>query len=166
MVISGRSRGGDAHTHNLPLMPGIHCAISVRFPCDFSKVSTHTVREDRMRCKAKVHDLCALTIRSDCRARFMCSHYTCEILGFTVANSRETNKQPQLQKQAQYFFYDLLSSILFIISYLLPINEPHIYSLKYIGGHSMEISIFLSLAFTEILHLKNTWLQFLYIYFK
>ncbi len=31
----------------------------------------------------------------------MCSHYTCEILGFTVANSRETNKQPQLQKQAQ-----------------------------------------------------------------
>ncbi len=113
-------------------MPGIHCAISVRFPCDFSKVSTHTVREDRMRCKAKAQDLCALTIRSDCRARFMCSHYTCEILGFTVANSRETNKQPQLQKQAQYFFYDLLSSILFIISYLLPINEPHIYSLKYI----------------------------------
>ncbi len=80
-----------------------------------------------MRCKAKAHDLCALTIRSDCRARF-----TCEILGFTVANSRETNKQPQLPKQAQYFFYDLLSSILFIISYLLPINEPHIYSLKYI----------------------------------
>ncbi len=31
--------------------------------CDFSKVSTHTVREDRMRCKAKAHDLCALTIR-------------------------------------------------------------------------------------------------------
>ncbi len=28
----------------------------------------------------------------------------------TVANSRETNKQPQLQKQAQYFFDDLLSS--------------------------------------------------------
>ncbi len=24
----------------------------------------------------------------------------------------------------------------------------------------MEMSIFLSLAFTEILHLKNTWLQF------
>ncbi len=44
-------------------MPGIHCAISVRFPCDFSKVSTHTVREDRMRCKAKAQDLCALTIR-------------------------------------------------------------------------------------------------------
>ncbi len=92
-------------------------AISVRFPCDFSKVSTHTVREDRMRCKAKAQDLCALTIRSDCRARFMCSHYTCEILGFTVANSRETNKQPQLQKQAQYFFmiyyhqYYLLSII-------------------------------------------------------
>ncbi len=61
--------------------------------------------------------------------RDLCAHYTCEILGFTVANSRETNKQP---KQAQYFFYDLLSSILFIISYLLPINEPHIYSLKYI----------------------------------
>ncbi len=86
-----------------------------------------------MRCKAKAHDLCAHTIRSDCRARFMCSHYTCEILGFTVANSRETNKQPQLQKQAQNkhnIFYDLLSSILFIISYLLPINEPHIYSLN------------------------------------
>ncbi len=31
-------------------------------------------------------------------------------------------------------------------------------------GHSMEMSIFLSLAFTEILHLKNTWLQFFYIY--
>ncbi len=32
-------------------------------------------------------------------------------------------------------------------------------------GHSMEMSIFLSLAFTEILHLKNTWLQFiLYIF--
>ncbi len=63
------------------------------------------------------------------------------------------------------FFYDLLSSILFIISYLLPINEPHIYSLKYIGGHSMEMSIFLSLDFTEILHLKNTWLQFfIYIF--
>ncbi len=36
----------------------------------------------------------------------------------TVANSRETNKQPQLQKQ---------SSILFIINYLLPINEPATY---------------------------------------
>ncbi len=49
----------------------------------------------------------------------------------TVANSRETNKQPQLQKQAQNksnFFYDLLSSILlFIINYLLPINEPATY---------------------------------------
>ncbi len=67
------------------LKPGIHRAISVRFPCDFSKVSTHTVQEDRMRCKAKAHDLCALTIQPDCRARFMCSHYTCEILGFTVA---------------------------------------------------------------------------------
>ncbi len=74
-----------------------------------------------MRCKAKAQDLCALTIRSDCRARFMCSHYTCEILGFTVANSREINKQPQLQKQAQnkpniffmiyYHQYDLLSVI-------------------------------------------------------
>ncbi len=42
------------------------------------------------------------------------------------ANSRETNKQPQLQKQAQ-FFDDLLSSILFIINYLLPINEPATY---------------------------------------
>ncbi len=32
-------------------------------------------------------------------------------------------------------------------------------------GHSMEMSIFLSLAFTEILHLKNTLgLQFLYIF--
>ncbi len=31
-----------------------------------------------------------------------------------------------------FFFDDLLSSILFIINYLLPINEPHIYSLKYI----------------------------------
>ncbi len=29
-----------------------------------------------MRCKATAHDLCAHTIRSDCRARFMCSHYT------------------------------------------------------------------------------------------
>ncbi len=29
----------------------------------------------------------------------------------------------------------------------------------------MEMSIFLSLAFTEILHLKNTWLQF-FLYFK
>ncbi len=29
----------------------------------------------------------------------------------------------------------------------------------------MEMSIFLSIAFTEILHLKNTWLQFyIYIY--
>ncbi len=49
----------------------------------------------------------------------------------TVANSRETNKQPQLQKQAQnkpnIFFDDLLSSILFIINYLLPINEPATY---------------------------------------
>ncbi len=45
----------------------------------------------------------------------------------TVANSRETNKQPQLQKQAQYFFDDLFSSILFIINYLLPINEPATY---------------------------------------
>ncbi len=56
----------------------------------------------------------------------------------TVANSRETNKQPQLQKQAQnkpsIFFDYLLSSILFIINYLLPINEPHIYSLKYMSG--------------------------------
>ncbi len=34
------------------LKPGIHCAISVRFPCDFSKVSTQTVREDRMRCNS------------------------------------------------------------------------------------------------------------------
>ncbi len=32
-------------------------------------------------------------------------------------------------------------------------------------GHSMEMSIFLSLAFTEILHLKNTFYIF-YIYFK
>ncbi len=44
------------------------------------------------------------------------------ILWTTVANSRETNKQPQLQKQAQnkpnIFFYDLLSSILFINNYL------------------------------------------------
>ncbi len=45
----------------------------------------------------------------------------------TVANSRETNKQPQLQKQAQYFFDDLFSSILFIVNYLLPINEPATY---------------------------------------
>ncbi len=30
----------------------------------------------------------------------------------------QTNKQPQLQKQAQYFFDDLLSSILFINNYL------------------------------------------------
>ncbi len=29
-----------------------------------------------MRCKATAHDLCAHTIWSDCRARFMCSHYT------------------------------------------------------------------------------------------
>ncbi len=66
------------------LKPGIHCAIFVRFSRDFSKVSTHTVREDRMQCKAKAHDLCALTIRSDCRARIMCSHYTCEILGLRL----------------------------------------------------------------------------------
>ncbi len=33
-------------------------------------------------------------------------------------------------------------------------------------GQSMEMWIFLSLAFTEILHLKNTWLQLFYIYFK
>ncbi len=57
---------------------------AVRFLCDFSKVSTHTVGEDRMRCKAKANDLCARTIRSDCRAQFMCSHYTCEILGLRL----------------------------------------------------------------------------------
>ncbi len=33
-------------------------------------------------------------------------------------------------------------------------------------GQSMEMWIFLSLAFTEILHLKNTWLQLFYIYLK
>ncbi len=91
------------------------------------------------------------------------------ICSITVANSRETNKQPQLQKQAQnkpnIFFYDLLSSILFIINYLLPIYEPHIYSLKYIWVILWKCQFFLSLAFTEILHLKNTWLQF-FLYFK
>ncbi len=40
----------------------------------------------------------------------------------TVANSHETDMQPQLQKQAQYCFDDLLSSILFIINYLLQIG--------------------------------------------
>ncbi len=57
--------------------PGIHSAISLRFQCNFSKASTHTVREDCMRCKVKAHDLCAHTVRSNCRARFMCSHYGC-----------------------------------------------------------------------------------------
>ncbi len=41
-----------------------------------------------------------------------------DCFGTTVANSRETNKQPQLQKQAQYVFDDLLSSI-----YLLTIID-------------------------------------------
>ncbi len=97
-------RGGSMRS----IMPGIHCAISVRFPCDFSKVSTHTVREDRMRCKAKAHDLCALTIRSDCRARFMCSHYTCEILGFTVANSRETISNRSFKNKPNIFLWFII----------------------------------------------------------
>ncbi len=84
LVLSSNWAGFDVKTWQPCIKPCIHCAISVRFPCDFSKVSTHTVREDRMRCKAKAHDLCALTIRSDCRARFMCSHYTCEILGLRL----------------------------------------------------------------------------------
>ncbi len=62
----GKTKGRYPHCdlqNFTSLRPGIHCAISVRFTCDFSKVSTHIVREDRMRYKAKAHDLCALTIR-------------------------------------------------------------------------------------------------------
>ncbi len=44
-----------------------------------------------------------------------------------------------------------------IATYLLP---------KICRGHSMEMSIFVSLAFTEILHLKNTWMLFLYCKIK
>ncbi len=62
---------------------------------------------------------------------FISITYYINILLATVANSHETNKQPQLQKQAQnkpnILFDDLLSSILFIMNYLLLINEPATY---------------------------------------
>ncbi len=89
-------------------------------------------------------DLCAHTIR----VKYSGSQLP--TLARQISNRSFKNKP----KTSPIFF------IWFIISYLLPINEPHIYSLKYIGDHSMEMSIFLSLAYTEILHLKNTWLQF------
>ncbi len=38
------------------------------------------LRADPMRCNVKAHDLRAHTVWSNCQARFMCSHYTCEIL--------------------------------------------------------------------------------------
>ncbi len=45
-------------------------------------------------------------------------------------------------------------------------GSSHIYSIIYIyRGHSMKMSIFLSLAITEILHLKTLGYIF-YIYFK
>ncbi len=46
------------------------------FLCDFSKASTHTVQEARMRCKANALNFCAHTIRSDCRVRFIRVKYS------------------------------------------------------------------------------------------
>lgn len=47
------------------LRPGIHCATSLWCPWHFNIVTTHTVQEDHMRCKAKAHDSCAHAIRTD-----------------------------------------------------------------------------------------------------
>ncbi len=92
--------------------PGIHC--------DFSKVSTHTVREDRMRCKDKAPDLCARTIRSDCGAQFMCSHHTCEILGLRLRRRWVciwTIARDNYKKKHYWWYHEVLASPINVLSY-------------------------------------------------
>ncbi len=145
-------------------------AYPVRFLCDFRAISARyqLTLYEKIACDVKPkltiyvlslygpiveRDLCAYTIR----VKYSGSQLP--TLARQISNRSFKNKP----KTSPIFFYDLLSSILFIISYLLPINEPHIYSLKYIWVILWKCPFFL--AFTEILHLKNTWLQFfLYIF--
>ncbi len=61
-----------------------HCFKARYTLCDFfvnsSRYQLALYKKIACDVKIKAHDLHAHTVRSDCRAQFMCSHYTCEIL--------------------------------------------------------------------------------------
>ncbi len=56
------------------LKPGIHRAISVRFPCVSARYQLTLYKKIAHASKAKAHDLCALTIQRPIVERDLCAH--------------------------------------------------------------------------------------------
>ncbi len=110
-------------------------AYTVRFLCDFRAISARyqLTLYEKIACDVKPKlRIYVLSLYGPIVERDLCAHTVRVKYSGSLLPTLARQMSKRSFKNKHNIFYDLLSSILFIISYLLPINEPHIYSLIYI----------------------------------